>query len=152
MGRDKEKYKALKHKYYEEHKEEIVEYRRKYNADPDHKARHNEQQKERYRNNREKLLEYNKKRYNPEYDRERKLKRYGITSEDYNSIFDAQEGRCAVCGIHQSELKKPLFVDHVHSTGKIRGLLCHRCNFAIGLFYDNIDNLFNAINYLKGVE
>jgi|WetSurSiteA1Bulk_404760.scaffolds.fasta_scaffold06722_8 hypothetical protein len=150
MARDKEKHKATKRKYYEEHKEKIVEYRRIYNSDPSHKARHNEKQKEWARNNAEKVRESNRKRYNPEDDRKRKLKRYGITPDDYNFMFDAQNGYCAICGIHQSKLKKPLFVDHDHKKNKVRGLICHRCNFAIGLFDDSIDNLLNAIKYLKG--
>jgi len=45
--------------------------------------------------------------------------------------------------------KTKLVVDHCHSTGKIRGLLCHNCNRALGLMQDNVETLQNAIDYLK---
>ncbi|HEX4851715.1 MAG TPA: endonuclease VII domain-containing protein, partial [Puia sp.] len=55
---------------------------------------------------------------------------YGVTPEKYNELFEFQRGRCAICGKHQSELKRKLFVDHNHETGKVRGLLCFKCNTA----------------------
>jgi hypothetical protein len=71
----------------------------------------------------------------PQYTMERYLKLYyGITLIQYNEIFNSQNGCCKICGTHQSELKKALFVDHDHKTGKIRGLLCHQCNIGIGIF------------------
>jgi hypothetical protein len=75
---------------------------------------------------------------------------YGITLDDYNKMFADQSGCCAICNIHASSLKKPLCVDHCHTTGNIRGLLCSECNLAIGKFKDNITNLHNAIKYLGG--
>jgi CRISPR/Cas system-associated protein Cas10 (large subunit of type III CRISPR-Cas system) len=75
----------------------------------------------------------------------------GITIEEFNKLFDKQEGRCAICGRHQIEFKRPLDVDHNHITGKIRGLLCNRCNIAIGLFSENIEVLQRAISYLVAV-
>ncbi len=73
---------------------------------------------------------------------------YGITLEDYNSMFTKQEGKCAICKIHQIELNKSLCVDHCHSTGKIRGLLCHNCNHAIGKLQDSPMIIMAAYNYL----
>jgi hypothetical protein len=155
MGRDREKNREWRRKYREEHKIEIIEYRRKYNADPSHKSRHNEKQKEWAKNNPEKVKEINRvKRSNSEFlerDRIRDLKRrYGISIDDYNLMFDTQNGCCAICKKHQSELKKSLFVDHDHNTEKIRGLICFRCNAALGLFNDDINNLLNAIKHLQG--
>jgi len=75
---------------------------------------------------------------------------YGITPQDYNTMFTNQEGKCAICGIHQSNLKRKLFIDHCHTTDKIRGLLCHHCNAGIGHFKDSTNLLDNAINYLNG--
>jgi hypothetical protein len=78
-----------------------------------------------------------------------KLKnKYGMTTEDYNSMFDGQGGRCAICGEHQSLMQGKLGVDHDHDTGIVRGLLCPRCNMAIGLLHDSVDIILSAANYL----
>lgn len=76
-------------------------------------------------------------------------KRYGISIEQYNELFDKQQGCCAICGFHQSQLTVSLAVDHNHLTKKVRGLLCYNCNSGLGRFKDNIANLSNAIEYLK---
>lgn len=79
--------------------------------------------------------------------RENGLKRqYNLTEEDYNKMFKDQNGRCKVC---KNPSDKTLNVDHCHTTGKIRGLLCWNCNMGIGYFKDNTEYLTNAINYLK---
>jgi hypothetical protein len=77
------------------------------------------------------------------------IKKYGITVEQYNQLFLEQEGRCKICNRHQSEFKRSLAVDHSHSTNKVRGLLCHHCNKALGHFFENVSTLENAILYLK---
>jgi hypothetical protein len=59
---------------------------------------------------------------------------YGLTLEDWDRLFAAQGGRCALCNRHQSELSFVLCVDHDHITGKVRGLLCRACNGALGYF------------------
>ncbi len=76
-------------------------------------------------------------------------RRYGITKLEYTIIFDKQEGFCAICNKHQIELLRALDIDHSHSTGKVRGLLCNSCNQAIGSFKDNIEIIKNAIKYLE---
>lgn len=78
-------------------------------------------------------------------------KNYGITLDDYNRMFQEQNGCCKICGKHQQDLKASLHVDHNHMTGKVRGLLCHHCNVGIGHFEDNIVLLSNAITYLGEV-
>ena len=77
------------------------------------------------------------------------LRRYGITLDQYNEMFIAQSGSCLICETHQSDLKKSLGVDHCHTTGKIRGLLCDKCNVLLGLANDSIDILNKAIIHLK---
>jgi len=72
-----------------------------------------------------------------------------LSIEEYNNLFTLQNGECAICNKHQVEFKKALAIDHDHKTGKIRGLLCFKCNVMIGLAKDNIQILENAINYLK---
>lgn len=59
---------------------------------------------------------------------------HGITAEVYQGMFARQQGCCAICV--QPQGKRRLSVDHDHKTGKIRGLLCHRCNVALGFLED----------------
>ena len=78
------------------------------------------------------------------------LKRtYGITLDQYKELFEQQEGKCRICGKHSDECPRSLDVDHNHTNGKIRGLLCNKCNQALGLFNDNVDTLRRAIEYLE---
>jgi len=74
-------------------------------------------------------------------------KRYGMTRQEYADILAEQDGLCSIC--KQPEQNRRFSVDHCHDTGKIRGLLCSKCNTALGLFNDNIDSLVNAIDYLR---
>jgi hypothetical protein len=68
-------------------------------------------------------------------------KKYGVTREQHDRMFDEQGGCCALCRTPQSELPKRLGVDHNHVTGEVRGLLCDPCNRGIGLLYgDNYDS------------
>lgn len=106
-----------------------------------------------YDNNKEKVKEYKKNykpKINPVNSRKRSLKsRYKITPEEYDEMLLVQNGCCAICGKHKSEFKKRLHVDHDHSNGKVRGLLCWGCNGGLGLFKDNLINIQNAANYLN---
>lgn len=72
--------------------------------------------------------------------------RYGTTVENYELMFQRQGGICLICKKSQ---KRRLDVDHSHKTGKIRGLLCRRCNIALGLLDDNVSIIKNLINYLE---
>jgi hypothetical protein len=60
--------------------------------------------------------------------------------------------KCAICEVHENDLKKPLAVDHNHITGNIRGLLCINCNTGIGKFKDSTELLNKTIKYLKSEE
>lgn len=71
---------------------------------------------------------------------------YGITGEQYDALHEMQKGLCYIC--RHSPKNRALHVDHCHRTGTIRGLLCHRCNVALGFFKDDIDRLEDAIAYL----
>jgi hypothetical protein len=91
----------------------------------------------------------NKGRYK-ESQRNRILQKlYGITIEQYNQLFLEQEGKCKICQRHQSEFKRRFAVDHCHTTNKVRGLLCHHCNKALGHFFEDISTMESAILYLK---
>ena len=79
--------------------------------------------------------------------RRARLKNYGLSDDKFIEIVSAQNGLCAICK-GPPPLDRPLFVDHSHSTGNIRGLLCRRCNTLIGLAEDNCSILGEAITYL----
>lgn len=73
---------------------------------------------------------------------------YGITLEQYHQMLADQNYRCAICGQEDEVEGRKLAIDHCHTTGKVRGLLCGKCNRGLGLFYDNSKLLQNAISYL----
>lgn len=58
--------------------------------------------------------------------------KYGITLEEFNQMLSNQNYKCAICNRHQSEFDRALCVDHCHSTGQVRGLLCIPCNHDLG--------------------
>jgi hypothetical protein len=69
---------------------------------------------------------------------------YGLTVEQYDDMREAQGFKCAICGADTK-----LYVDHCHTSEEVRGLLCHQCNVALGLFKDNTASLARAIEYLE---
>lgn len=106
------------------------------------------------KNNKEKIKQYRKTYWNKNKDIRwvKSIKHlYGITKNDYNKLYNRQNGCCAICDIHQSELKERLSVDHNHVTKEVRGLLCNLCNKGLGFFRADNDNklLKRAIKYLK---
>jgi hypothetical protein len=73
---------------------------------------------------------------------------YGLTLEQYEEMWIAQGGKCAICG--KDSPSRLLCVDHDHETGKVRGLLCVHCNHLLGNARDKIQVLASAIQYLEG--
>jgi hypothetical protein len=99
------------------------------------------------RNARLKSWRANNKPFAKALDRRRSLSRkYGLTEADFNRMFAEQGGRCLVC-----DQKKRLVVDHCHATGLVRGLLCHKCNLAIGVLETIMQDGFvdKAMAYIK---
>jgi hypothetical protein len=86
----------------------------------------------------------------PTYDVNVSLRRhYGITLADYDRMFAAQQGKCAICGTTKPGGRGVRFsVDHDHDTGVVRGLLCNGCNVGIGALGEDIDRLMSAAAYL----
>lgn len=74
-----------------------------------------------------------------------KLRKYGISRQDYEEMYRNQNGLCAICGQHFEKL----FVDHDHETDYVRALLCPQCNFGLGSFSDNENRLRKAAIYLS---
>lgn len=89
----------------------------------------------------------NKKALNSKHQRKNK---YGITQEEYLNLYNIHNSSCAICGINEDQLpNKKLFLDHCHKTNIIRGLLCSKCNSALGMVDDNIEVLKKATAYLE---
>lgn len=82
--------------------------------------------------------------------------RYGITPEDYDQMFEDQNGVCAICFEPETLIRRgtlcKLTIDHDHETGQVRGLLCNNCNRALGLFNDKSWVLRSAATYLENFE
>ena len=126
----KEQIKAAQRRYRETHKKQISEYaRHKWQTDPDHREKH------RVRNR----LAQRRMVF-------RKV--YGISWADYEAMFERQGGACAIC----KRTGLTLCVDHCHLTGEVRGLLCIRCNSAIGFCSDDPAVLQAAAAYLQAAR
>jgi len=106
-----------------------------------------------YHANLEKCREYQRNRYHKKRDTSvadyRMKKFYGISLRDYEVMLAAQSGVCAICGKSPEENKKKLAVDHDHTTGAVRGLLCSMCNLLVGKSKDNQEILQKTIEYLR---
>ena len=108
----------------------------------------NRQKSRKYRADNKKDLLQKKKEYhrkNPQVRKKAVLKmRYGVTPEFIAKQTELQEAKCGIC-----RKEKNLVIDHCHSTGEYRGLLCQGCNTGLGRFNDNVAGLKAAIAYLE---
>jgi hypothetical protein len=75
-------------------------------------------------------------------------KRYKISVEDYRALFKSFENKCGICGNPETAKGKILSVDHDHKTGRVRGLLCGKCNKGLGFLHDDISLVDKVRNYL----
>ena len=104
--------------------------------------------------NKEKIALYNKW-YNDKHPEKRitnhYLSKYNITLEEYDKLLEKQDYRCIICGsVGSGRVKyKRLCVDHNHETGQVRGLLCHKCNMAIGYVKEDPQIIINMLNYMN---
>lgn len=152
--KNKDKKKAAARRYYKKNKETIKKQSQQYRHENTDKIKIRDRirSKKFYYSNRNKILLRMKQDYrdNPiHFKNKHYFLNHKITLEKYTEMFNRQNGKCAICGTHQSKLPRNLAVDHNHNTGKIRGLLCFNCNYGLGRFHDNIDHLKNAITYLS---
>ena len=113
--------------------------------------------KQYYADNKDMVAEKLKKRYEASdymyIDQiKRRAKKWGYTEEEIANYLKEHDSHCHICGIDVSEstgrFKRPM-VDHNHSTNKIRGLLCHRCNLMLGLAKDDHELLAKASEYVR---
>jgi len=96
-----------------------------------------------------------KKRMNPDFIEKKKwydiMWKYGISKEDFESMIEGQQNKCAICGFEfqeDSRFTRP-HIDHCHDSGDVRGLLCNSCNKGLGFFKDDKSALSSAIEYLQ---
>lgn len=75
-----------------------------------------------------------------------KERRYGISKEQFFDMLNMQNYLCAIC---KDIIDESAHIDHCHSSGKVRGLLCANCNKGLGMFKDNVNYLKSAIDYLN---
>jgi hypothetical protein len=109
-----------------------------------------ENNKEKDITNRKQYYKLNKEQFKSTFRRNKLKREYNISTEEYDTMLLEQGYRCSICKSESPGLNRKHFsVDHNHITGKVRGLLCHRCNTALGGFLDDIFILEEALTYLK---
>jgi len=79
------------------------------------------------------------------------MRKYKLSLDDVKKMSDSQYNKCKICNIKYENVSKHngLYIDHCHKSGKVRGLLCAKCNRLLGVWDDNIEILQSAIDYLK---
>jgi hypothetical protein len=123
---------------------------------PEQQAEHNRRRREKYKADKE-YREKAKRAVadywasNPEKRFATRIKKYGIVPSDFYAMLERQNGGCAICGKEHSGCAKQerLHIDHCHSTGRVRGLLCTNCNLAIGKLRDSPRLLRKAAEYIE---
>jgi Recombination endonuclease VII len=121
-----------------------------------HKEYHKAYHKAWYQENKEKrtaqIAEYKSENQEKVKDFERwaaiKYK-YDLTKEAWETLFDGQGQRCAMCGSDDPRSKYGWKTDHCHETGKVRGILCHQCNVMLGNAEDDPQRLLAGVAYLE---
>lgn len=119
----------------------------RYETDPEFREKKRQASRAHYEKNKEQQIEKARQRRleNPRVQWAHNLRsKYKITIEQWTEMLIAQSGRCAIC---LDPMLDP-HVDHDHSTGRVRGLLCTNCNTGIGKFKDSPERLASAIRYL----
>jgi len=145
----RERIKQDRKEYYKKHREKEKEYNKAYSLA--HLEYKKEYDKQRYINDRSNILEKirQQRESNPEKYKENELKsNYDLSYKDWLAMWNIQNGKCAICG-ELFENSSDACVDHDHETGKVRGLLCMKCNLGLGLFRNSLDIVKNVIDYLN---
>lgn len=115
----------------------------------EHTKRSNEKSKEYHKNFFKKYYPIHKLDYKRRNRKYKLNKFYNLSLEDYNLLFIKQSGKCAICGIELNRLLRTPDLDHNHITGKVRGILCRKCNNLIYRFDNDVNLLTRIIEYLK---
>jgi Recombination endonuclease VII len=116
--------------------------------DPDYRRKYRQR-------NREKIAAYDKawRARNPQKRAEYQAKLYGLTREEVRAMWEAQEGKCAICERPAAEcVRGVLAIDHDHVSGQVRKLLCMSCNGMLGMARDDPAVLERGADYLKALD
>jgi hypothetical protein len=99
------------------------------------------------------LFDKNREKYYNSHNDHQLFKKYGLTRDQYKHLLASTEGVCPICvrPFGTTAYTKPV-VDHCHTSGKTRGIICRQCNIGLGAFRDNKISLAQAINYLTRSE
>lgn len=157
----KDCFRARSRAWYEENREHVIARVRQWGADNPDRIRER-YTTDRYRQSQRSYRAKNRDRINeqqrtlraadPEryrrYDLSRRLRKFGVTLDQYDALIEAQGGVCAICEGPPNGKDDVFHVDHDHQTGMLRGLLCHSCNTSLGHFRDDVVVLQRAIEYL----
>lgn len=160
MYATKEKERKKKKEYRETHKEYYKEYKKKYRIEHAAELREASKQyltnltpekRERARVRAREWYEKNKDRVKARGIERRLIAVYSITKEYFDELLVKQENKCAVCKKDFNFNDKACYpcVDHCHTSGNLRGLLCFKCNVGLGSFNDDVDRLRMAAEYLE---
>ena len=145
-------------RYRDSHPEKVKEWQKRHYKK--HKEKIKERERQRYWKNREHVLvvrtEYRRKNKEKIYSENRKriLKKYGLTAETYEKMLENQNDSCAICKEHFSEkiiMQRLPSIDHCHTTGKVRGLLCMDCNVKLSVL-ENTAFVEKANKYIKSTS
>ena len=148
--RNPEKLRRQQKRYRATHSEHLSEYQKKWDAEHQEKIR--ARKREYYAKNAERIKAVNGAYYHAHAEaakartRKRQLARLGLTPEAYELLVSQQSGLCGICG-RMPAIR--LRVDHEHSSGRIRGLLCNACNTGIGLLREDPEILLAAIAWIR---
>ena len=147
--KDQEKRNQYKREWVTKNRERIREYRKKYQIE--YRAKQKEEhgaeaQRETWRLHSQKLYSDDEKRY--QRARRKRAAHHGLTADEYDALIAKANGACELCHV----TGKKLVLDHCHSTGAIRGVLCTACNTSIGKLGDTSKSLLRAVAYLQKSE
>jgi hypothetical protein len=162
--RDKDKKAAYNKDYYEKHRKEMAAYSviwRAANIDnqkeyaKNYRAKHPDQMRATKTKWEAAHVDERRaywKKYNIDHSEEKKhkmrIRRYNLPKDEYDALMKKQGGTCAICKAPEWNGRGP-HVDHSHVTGKVRGILCHNCNNALGMIKDDPKIAKAIISYLK---
>lgn len=134
-----EKMKANAKAWYHDHKNdpEYIARRKRWESTPRYKAMRRASAKKWAEQNPDRVLH------------NRVMRMYGISGEEFMELMNAQAGRCAICKQEFADKPRSINVDHDHKSGHVRGLLCGKCNLALGHFGDSEVTLLSAVSYLR---